>query len=321
MIPKLKMNKKTISIGIICFNEELNILPAYKELSTTLDKNQRYNFEFIFVDNGSIDNTKNEIKKLVKADKRVAGISLSRNFGPEASTQASLDFANGDAYICYEGDMQDPPGVILDFIKEWEKGYKVVVGVRNKLNDTLFMTFVRKAYYRVFRAISNINVPVDAGSFALLDRKVMDAIRNMPEKYRFNRGLRAWVGFKTSYLIYQRRKRERGKSSYNFLGYIHHAERSFFGFSYLPLDVIVYLSLIIVFISFIWIISILSSTFIFHKPIKETTLILFSVVLFGGILLLALSIIGKYIQVIVEETKNRPVYIVEEIIKYGHNKK
>lgn len=314
------MNKKTISIGIICFNEELNISPAYKELSTTLDKNQKYNYEFIFVDNGSTDNTKEEIKKLARINKRVTGVSLSRNFGPEASTQASLDFAKGDAYICYEGDMQDPPTVILDFIKEWEKGFKVVVGVRNKLNDTLFMTFVRRAYYRIFRAISNINVPVDAGSFALLDKKVMDTIRNMPEKYRFNRGLRAWVGFKTSYLIYQRRKRERGKSSYNFLGYIHHAERSFFGFSYLPLDAIVYLGLFTVFLSFIWILSILLSFFVFRQTIKESTLILFSVVFFGGIILLATSIIGKYIQVIVEETKNRPVYIVEEVIKYGHNK-
>ncbi len=309
------MAKKTISIGIICFNEELNVAPAYKELTAVVDKVKQYGFEFIFVDNNSTDNTREEIRKIVKFDKRVKGIFLSRNFGPEASTQASLDYATGDAYICYEGDMQDPPMVILDFIREWEKGYKVVVGVRNKLNDSLFMTFIRRAYYRIFRTISNINVPVDAGSFALLDKKAMDAIRNMPEKYRFNRGLRAWVGFETTFVIYQRRKRERGKSSYNFFGYIHHAERSFFGFSYLSLDIIVYLGLFIVLLSFVWMVSNIFSFFIFGQQIKESTLILLLIVLFGGIQLLALSIIGKYIQVIVEETKNRPVYIVEEVVR------
>lgn len=308
-------NKKLISIGIICFNEELNVHSVYEELSKVANKAKKYNFEFIFVDNGSTDNTRNEIRKVAKTDKRISGIFLSRNFGPESSSQASLDYAKGDAFILYEGDMQDPPQVILDFIKKWEEGFDVIVGIRNKIEDTLFMTFIRKTYYRIFRAISNINVPVDAGSYALLDKKVMDAIRKIPEKYRFYRGLRAWVGFKTSYIIYQRQRRKLGKTSYNFLGYIHHAERSFFGFSYLPLDIIVYLGLIIVFMSFIWIISILFSFFIFGQSIKETALILLSVVLFGGVQILALSIIGKYIQVIVEETKNRPVYIVEEVVK------
>lgn len=313
--------KKTISIGIICFNEELNVQPCYNELERVTTKVKNYNFEFIFVDNLSTDNTRGEIRKVVKADKRVTGVFLSRNFGPEASTQASLDFASGDAYICYEGDMQDPAEVILDFIKEWEKGFDVVVGVRNKTADSFFMATVRKLYYRIFRAMSNIDVPVNAGSFALLDKKVMAAIKKMPEKYRFNRGLRAWVGFKTKQIIYQRRGRKHGKTSYNFFRYVQHAERSFFGFSYLPLDIIVYLALTLVFFSFIWIIVFLLSFFIFGQTIKESMLILLSVVLFGSVQLLALSIIGKYIQVIVEETKNRPVYLVEEIVKHGQTKK
>src|SRR3989344_6031872 len=233
-------NKKTVSIGIICFNEELNVPLAYQELAKLADSEKKYNFEFIFVDNGSTDATKKEIKKVAK-DKRVSGIFLSRNFGPESSSQASLDYATGDAFVLYECDMQDPPEIISTFIREWEKGFKVVVGTRNKIEDTLVMTFIRKAYYRILRAISNIDVPVDTGSFALLDKNVMDAMRKLPEKYRFYRGLRAWVGFKT-------------------------------------------------------------------------TLIIFSIVLFGGIQLLALSVIGKYIQVIVEETKARPVYLVEEIV-------
>lgn len=307
--------KKVISFGIICFNEELNVAPAYKELFETTNSIKKYNYEFIFVDNGSTDNTRGEIRKISQKDKRVSGVFLSRNFGPESSSQASLDYATGDAYIMYEGDMQDPPVVILDFIKEWEKGFSVVVGVREKIDDNFLMTIIRKTYYRIFRAISNIEVPINAGSFGLLDKKAMDAVRQLPEKYRFFRGLRAWVGFKTAYVKYQRRRRQRGRSSYNFLNYIHHAERSFFGFSYLPLDIIVYIGLILVFLSFILVITYLVLFFLYGQTIKEVMLILFSIIFFGGIQLLALSIIGKYIQVIVEETKNRPSYIVEEIVK------
>lgn len=304
-----------ISIGIICFNEELNVASAYKELLRVTDKNRKYEYEFIFVDNGSTDNTREEIRKLTRIDKKVSGVFLSRNFGNEASIQASIDYAIGDAYVCYEGDLQDPSDVILDFIKEWEKGFDVVVGMRTKIVDSFFIGKIRKLYYRIFRSISNIEVPVDAGAFALIDRKVIQAIKALPEKYRFNRGLRAWVGFKTTYVNYHRKKRQRGKSSYNLLGYIHHAERSFFGFSYLPLDMIVYTGLLTVVFSFIFIISYLIFFLLFGQLIKESVLILFLIVFFGGIQLLAMSIIGKYIQVIVEETKARPVYIVEEIVK------
>ena len=309
------MKKKLISIGVICFNEEPNIAPAYQELIEVIKADKNYNFELIFVDNGSTDNTREEIRKIAKKDKNVAGIFLSRNFGNEASIQASLDYAQGDAYVCFEGDLQDPANVILSFIKQWERGFDVIVGIRTKIADNFLMTKIRKLYYRIFRSISNIEVPVDAGSFALIDKKVMNAIKQLPEKHRFNRGLRAWVGFKTTYVYYHRRARQRGKSSYNLLGYIHHAEKSFFGFSYLPLDIIVYTGLLIVILSFLFIVVYFSLFILFGHKIEVSNLIMFSIVLFGGIQLLALSIIGKYIQVIVEETKARPVYIVEEVVK------
>lgn len=309
------MIKKLISIGIICFNEELNVFPAYTELTKVVSQDKKHRFEFIFVDNGSTDNTREEIRKISKIDKRVLGVFLSRNFGPESSSQASLDYAKGDAFILYEGDMQDPSEVILDFIKQWEKGFDVVVGIRTKIEDSLFLTIIRKLYYRIFKAISNMEVPVNAGSFGLLDKRVMNSIKQMPEKYRFFRGLRAWVGFKTKYISYQRRGRQRGKTSYNFLGYIHHAERSFFGFSYLPLDIMIYTGFLTVFLSFLTSVIYLLSRVILGQAIKEFVIILLVVILFGGVQLLALSIVGKYIQVIVEETKGRPVYIVEEVTK------
>lgn len=319
--PLIHRKGSLLSIGVICFNEGLNVASAYKELKAVTDANKNYNYEFIFVDNGSTDNTRDEITKITRIDKRISGVFLSRNFGNEASIQASLDYALGEAYICYEGDLQDPANIILDFIKEWEQGFDVVVGIRTKLADSFFMTKIRKLYYRIFRSISNIEVPVDAGAFALIDKKVLNAIKALPEKHRFNRGLRAWVGFKTTYVEYHRRKRQRGKSSYNILGYIHHAEKSFFGFSYLPLDAIVYTGLLIVTLSFLFLVIYLLSFFLFGLAIKESMVILSSIILFGGIQLLALSVIGKYIQVIVEETKARPVYIVEDFIKNKFNYK
>lgn len=307
--------KKTVSIGVICFNEELNVNPAYKEFVRVTNKNKKYTFEFIFVDNGSTDNTRNEIRKIAKIDRRVIGVFLSRNFGPEASTQAALDHASGDAFIVYEGDMQDPPSLIPEFINKWEDGYDLVVGIRNKTDDDFLMTLTRRFYYKIFRFLSNVDVPVNAGSFSLIDKKAMDAIIKLPEKYRFFRGLRSWVGFKTAYITYERQRRQRGKSSYNFLGYIKHAERSFFGFSYLPLDLMVYFGFILVFFSFIFITIYLVMFAFLGNPIKASVAIFVAIVFFGGIQLLALSVIGKYIQVIVEETKARPTYIVDEIVR------
>ncbi|OGE33573.1 hypothetical protein A3D83_01215 [Candidatus Daviesbacteria bacterium RIFCSPHIGHO2_02_FULL_41_10] len=320
-LSKTRYKKKLISIGILCFNEEPNVKPAYEELIEVTRKNNNYIYEFIFVDNGSTDNTREEIRNLTKKDKRVKGVFLSRNFGNEASIQATLDYSKGDAYVCYEGDLQDPAHLILDFIREWEKGFDVVVGIRTKIADSFFMTRVRKLYYRIFRRISNIEVPVDAGSFALLDKKVMNTINILPEKHRFNRGLRAWVGFKTAYIEYHRRKRLRGKSSFNFLGYIHHAEKSFYGFSYFPLDIIVYTGLFVVTLSFLFLTVYLLAFLLLGQKISVSALILSAVILFGGIQLLALSIIGKYIQVIVEETKARPVYVTEEVIENIYKKR
>ncbi|OGG11971.1 hypothetical protein A2Z00_04075 [Candidatus Gottesmanbacteria bacterium RBG_13_45_10] len=308
--------KKLISIGIPCFNEELNVIPAYEELLSVTKGLNNYTFEFIFVDNGSTDATREKIAGLVTKDKRVRGVFLSRNFGPESSGQAAIDFARGDAYVFYEGDMQDPARVIPTFIKKWEEGYDVVVGIRTKIEDNMFMTIMRKSFYRIFRAVSNIDVPVNAGSFELMSKRVLDAIRALPERYRFHRGLRAWVGFTHAYVSYERRRRLRGKSSYNLLEYFRHAERSFFGFSYVPLDFIVYLGIFLVVGSFIvFFIYLMYRIFYYPARITDLPVILGVIIFFGGIQLLALSFVGKYVQVIVEETKARPMYIVEEVVE------
>ena len=306
--------KKLVSIGAPCFNEELNIIPFYQELTKIINKIEKYDFELIFVDNGSTDNTRDKIRKLAAKDKRIVCVFLSRNFGPEASGQAALDYVSGDVFITMACDLQDPPDLILKFLKKWEEGYGVVFGIYTKSEDNFIITLMRKVFYLVYKKISNINVPVNATGYSLIDNKVIRALKTLPEKYRFVRGLKVWVGFKTAYIYYKKGNRKHGKSSYNIFDYLHHAERGIFGFSYLLLDLIIYLGFILVGLSFLFIIVYLFLFFLFGNPIKGAVTILVAIVFFGGIQLLAISIIGKYIEVIVEETKNRPMYIIEDTV-------
>lgn len=305
---------KKISLCIPCYNEEDNIVNTYNTIKKILSNNKKYNYEYIFVDNGSVDKSGNLIRRLARKDDDVKGIFLSKNFGPEASGKAAFDYATGDAIIAIGCDLQDPPDLIPEFIKKWEQGYDIVMGVYKKVEEDFFMKSIRNLFYKFFNKISNTTIPVNAVGFGLYDRKVVEALKSLPEKYRFERGLTAWVGFKKTYITYERRKRMKGKSSYNFFDYIKHAERGIFGFSYLILDLMVYGGFTLVFFSFLFIIGYLYTVVVIGNPIKASIPLMLGIVFFGGIQLLAISIIGKYIQVIVEETKNRPMYIVEETV-------
>lgn len=309
------VNKKLITIGVPCYNEELNVIQAYQTIKKVTDKIKNYQFEFIFVDNGSLDKTREKINQIARKDKRVVGIFLSRNFGPEASANTQFDYAKGEALISIACDLQEPPEMIPKFIKKWEEGNHAVFGVYKQSQDrSQFMNFLRRSFYLIYKKISNINVPVNATDFGLVDRRVINALKMLPEKYRFGRGLKAWVGLKTAYVNYEKKQRLRGKTSSNFFDYFKYAERGLFGFSYLVLDLMVYLGFILVILSFLFIVGYLMLFFLFGNPIKGAVTILVAIVFFGGIQLLAISIIGKYIQVIVEETKNRPLYIVDETV-------
>ena len=308
------MKKKLISICIGCYNEEENIVYTYTVIKKIMGKNGKYNYELIFADNKSTDKTRLFIEKIAKKDKKVKGIFLSRNFGPESSGNAAIINATGDAVIGIAADLQDPPELIPEFIKKWELGYDMVLGVYNKNQDKLIMFFLRKIFYKIIRLISSIDFPENTTGFGLFDKKVISALKSLPEKYRFTRGLLSWVGFKRAYIYYQKRKREYGKSSYKFFDYVKDAERGIFGFSYLVLDLMVYGGFILVLFSFLFIIGYLYTVFVIGNPIKASIPLMLGIVFFGGIQLLAISIIGKYIQVIVEETKNRPMYIVEDTI-------
>lgn len=305
---------KKISICIPCYNEEDNIAKTYSIIKEILSDNKKYKYEYIFVDNGSEDKTSELIRKIATKDRDVKGIFLSKNFGPESSGKAAFDYAIGDAVVAIGCDLQDPPELIEKFIKEWEKGFDVVMGVYMKNEDSLVMKIIKNSFYNLFNIISKTQIPPNATGFGLYDKKVVSALKSLPEKYRFERGLTSWVGFKKTFISYERKKRMRGKSSYNFLDYIKHAERGIFGFSYLPLDLLVYGGFLLTFFSFIFIAGYLYWVIAYGNPINASIPLLLAIVFFGGINLLGISVIGKYIQVIVEETKNRPIYIVEDTV-------
>jgi len=311
---------KKISIVIPCYNEELNVLQTYNQLKKIVTKNNRYLFEFIFIDNGSLDKTKELIIKIAKKDKIVKGIFLSRNFGPEASGRAGLDYVTGDAFIGISCDLQDSPELINKFIEKWEGGYDVIMGVYKKVDDNYVMKILRSFFYKFFNKISDTTIPANAVGYGLYDKKVVIALKSLPEKYRFERGLIAWVGFKKTFILYERKKRLHGKSSYRFFDYIKHAERGIFGFSYVPLDLLVYGGFLLTTFSFIFIIGYLYWVIVFGNPIKASIPLLLAIVFFGGINLFGISILGKYIQVVVEETKNRPIYIVDKTINFSKSK-
>lgn len=306
--------KKKITIAIPCFNEEENIETTYKKINSVFKKIDLYDLEYVIVDNGSTDKTREIIKRLIKKDKRIRGIFLSRNFGPEASAAACYTYATGSAVIGIAADLQDPPELITQFINKWEKGYDIVLGIYTKAEDVAFTGLLRKFFYTVFKSISNVNIPANASGYGLVNRKALDAFLSLPEKYRFSRGLFSWIGFKRDYIYYKKNRREKGKSSYTIFDYIKHAERGIFGFSYLILDLMVYGGFLLVFLTFIFIIGYLYTVLVISNPINASIPLMLAIVFFGGVQLLAISIIGKYIQVIVEETKSRPMYIVEETV-------
>lgn len=318
----MAISKKTLSIVVPTFNEEDNIEYAYKEITKVLEKIPKYDYEIIFVDNYSTDKSRKIIKTITKKDKKVTAIFMSRNFTSEYSSHAAMRQAIGDILTIVDCDLQDHPEIIPKFIKKWEEGFPVVIGVRNVINDTFVMKFVRKLFYVIFKKMSNIEMPLNAGTFCLLDRKVLDVIISLPEKNRFFRGLRSWAGFKTAYVEYERRIRKYGSTKNTLFDYIRDAQRGLLGFSFIPLDLMSTFGFLLTFFSFVLAIGYLFWVIFFGNPINASIPIMLSIFVFGGIQMLGISIVGKYIQIVFEEVKGRPSYVIEEILNnHRRNKK
>lgn len=309
------MPTKKLSAIIPCYKEAENIPVLYRRLTDVFRK-INVDYEIIFVNDGSPDNTEQILQELVKNDPHVIGVNHSRNFNSQMAYTSGMEIATGDAVILLDGDLQDPPELISDFYSKWLEGYDVVYGVRKKREGSFYLRFLYNLFYVIFRKLSNVSMPLYAGDFSLMDRRVVDILKQFPERDRFLRGLRAWVGFKQTGVSYVRPKRMFGKTSnINFAKNFDWAARGIFSFSLVPLRIMTFLSLAAFVISLAGIfIEIILRIFIPGAPRGFATLIV--VVLFlGSIQLLGLSIIGEYIARIFEEVKQRPRYIVKSIVR------
>lgn len=307
------MINKKISVIIPCYNEQGNIKELARRLQETLSRNTR-DYELIFVDNKSTDATREILRRLAADDPRVMALFFARNFGhSQYGFTAGSEYATGDAVVWTDADLQDPPEIIEEFIKKWQENYDVVYGIRKKRRGGIFMRAAYKLFYRLYKKMSYLDIPLDAGDFSLMDRKVIDIINAMPERDRYVRGLRAWAGFRAIGVPYTREERHEGKTSNNIRKNIWWAKKAIFSFSYTPLEFIFYLSLVVFIASITAIIGYLIAYFVNPGPRGFTTLLM--VVLFlGSSQLLALSIIAEYIGRIFEEVKGRPKYVIEEIV-------
>lgn len=309
------MLKKSLSVVVPCFNEEDNILQLYKRVKNVLSKNLS-DYEIVFVDNGSTDSSSKILKDIAKKDKRVIVLVFSRNFGPHGAYTGGLQYANGDAIVFIDGDLQDPPEFIEKMIDKWQEGYDVVYGVRKERKGSLLRKLLTRLYYRILNKLSYVKIPLDAGDFGLMDRKIVNLIKTMPEHNKYFTGLRAWVGFSQIGLEYSRSARASGKTKFRLLDYFRWAASNITSFSHKPLELISYLAILVVFLVVIGIfIYFLDFFFYPNNPRGFITLILVTLFL-GGIQLLSLSIIAQYLVNIVEDTKERPQYIIKEILKH-----
>ncbi len=309
-----KNTKKKISAIIACYKDAQAIPIMHKRLTKTF-RQLGVDYEIIFVNDGSPDNSEEILKKLVKKDSLVIGVNHSRNFSSQMAFTSGMDIANGDAIVFLDGDLQDPPEIIKDFYKKWIEGYDVVYGIRAKREASLLMSFFYKLFYRIFHKMSYVQMPLDAGDFSLIDRKVVDVLKQFPERDRFLRGLRAWVGFKQTGIPYIRPERMFGKTTNNFLKNFQWATKGILSFSYVPLQLMTLLSLLVFFIALLgMVVQTILRFLIPNTPVGITTVLI--VILFiGAIQLLGISILGEYIGKIFEEVKQRPKYVVKSTFR------
>jgi glycosyltransferase involved in cell wall biosynthesis len=303
-----------LSAVIACYRDAPAVPVMHERLSAMFNEIGA-DYEIIFVNDGSPDNAREVLAELAGRDPKVVVVNHTRAFGSQSAFTSGMRIATGDAVVLLDGDLQDPPEIIPKFVEQWQAGFDIVYGVRVEREATAFMRRAYKLFYRLFRRLSYINIPLDAGDFGLLDRRVVDALNGLPESHRFIRGLRAWVGYRQIGVPYVRPERMFGKTTNSLVKNVGWARRAIVSFSYVPLDLIAWLALVTVGVSFVGLVAQLILHFADPSlaPKGFTTLIV-GMLFIGGIQLLCLAIIGSYVAHIYEESKHRPPYLVESVL-------
>lgn len=317
-----------LSIVIPLFNEQENVTYLYDRL-TTASSSWNEDYEIIFVDDGSTDNTLELLRAFSSRDQRIQIISLSRNFGHQAAISAGIKYSTGDAVIVMDGDLQDPPEELHRFLEKWREGYHVVYAVRRKRKEGIFKKAAYKAFYRLLRIIGDIEIPLDSGDFCVMDKKVVNVLnKEMTEYSRFVRGLRAYAGFRQIGVEYERQERAVGDVKYSYRKLMNLAISGLLDFSTFPLRIATYLGFIIAVPSFL-----VGTFFIIHRifdfdvfgysPSDTPGLASLAVGVFflGGTIMMMLGIIGEYIGRMYFEVKRRPFYIIDHVFKNSIDEK
>lgn len=309
---------KKISILIPAYNEEAVLEPLYHRLGKLANDNKSYDFEFLFVNDGSRDKTLEIIKDYAKTDHRVAYVNLSRNFGKEIAMIAGLDHVTGDATVIIDADLQDPPELIPEMIKYWQEGYDDVYARRvSREGETIIKKASSGLFYRILQKSTHIPIQIDTGDFRLLDRRCVEALKQFRESQRYTKGMFSWIGYRKKEITYKRDPRAAGETKWNYLRLINLAIDGITSFTTAPLRLSSVVGVIISLAAFVFIVVIIIKTLMFGDPVAGYPSLMAVILFLGGIQLLSLGIIGEYIGRIFIETKGRPLYFVEE---YHHNK-
>ena len=308
---------KKISIVIPVYFEEKVIPVIYSRLKDFLSKIS-YNYEIIFVDDGSGDRSFEILKAIALKDKTIKIISFSRNFGHQIAITAGIDEASGDAIIVMDADMQDPPEVILEMLVKWEEGFEVVYAKRKaRYGESFFKRTTALIFYRLLNKLTEVHIPLDTGDFRLIDRKVKFDLLKIREKNRFVRGIISWIGYHQIFVEYDRQERYAGETKYPMRKMLKFALDGITSFSVYPLKIALNIGFFSIIVALFLIFHALISYFFFPKAtLPGWTSILIATVFFGGIQLFTIGIIGEYIGRIFEESKNRPLYLIDEKINF-----
>jgi dolichol-phosphate mannosyltransferase len=315
-----KCREPRYSIVVPCFNEEGGLQELYQRICKVMDQTGE-SWELVLVNDGSQDRTFEIMAQLHAVDRRVKIIDFARNFGHQIAVTAGLDFAQGDAVVIIDADLQDPPELILQMIDLWREDYEVIYAVRTeRKGETWFKELTAKLFYRLIYRITDVDIPLDAGDFRLMDRKVVEAIKQMTERHRFIRGMTSWVGFRQTEVPYIREERFVGQTHYPLRKMLKFALDAITGFSYVPLQLATLLGFIIATLSIIGVLFVIyARLFVGTVPFYGQATTLVTVLLLGGIQLITLGIVGEYLGRIYDEVKGRPLYLIRQLSGFEKN--
>ncbi|OGL88713.1 hypothetical protein A3H75_00540 [Candidatus Uhrbacteria bacterium RIFCSPLOWO2_02_FULL_51_9] len=312
------LTDRKISIIVICYNDGGSVREMYRRV-TSIMLEITSNYEIVYVNENSPDGAEEILQELASRDKRLMLINHTRNFGTQQAYTTGLNLCTGDAAILLDGDIQDPPELFPELVKKWLEGCPIVYGIRTRRKGSLIRRAGYKLFYRIFKTVAEVPMPLDASEFGLIDRKVINLINAMPETNRFIRGLRAWTGFKSAGIPYTRAERFSGQTNLTFLDNVRWAKRMIFAFSSSPLEWISYLAGLVTILSGVAIVAYVGIALFYQKAPTGFLTLLVSILFLGAIQLLCFSIIGEYIGRIYQETKRRPNAIIRDIVNDHRN--